>query len=76
MVHHLFLTPAISMMVRSVISLSTLRRAALWRKVMAFRRSPSDTLTNAAILYMDTNSHHTSALQLYLQYVCAVMQLV
>lgn len=44
------LTPAISMMVLSVISLSTLSRAALWRKVMAFRRSPSDTLTNAAML--------------------------
>lgn len=49
-------TPAISVMVSSVISLSTLRRAPLWRKVMAFRRSPSDTLTNADILWTNANT--------------------
>lgn len=50
--NHASLTPAISMTARSVISLSTLRRAALWRKVMALRRSPSETFTSAAILWI------------------------
>lgn len=50
------LTPAISMTAQSVISLSTLRRAALCRSVMAFRRSPSDTRTNAATLWIKKNS--------------------
>lgn len=43
------LTPAISMMICSVISRSVLSLAALWRYVMAFLRSPSDTRTRASM---------------------------
>lgn len=39
------LTPAISVIIFSVISFPPIRRVALWRKVIAFLKSPSDTLT-------------------------------
>lgn len=39
------LTPAISVIIFSVISFPPIRRVALWRKVIAFLKSPSDTFT-------------------------------
>lgn len=52
------LTPAISTMMLSVISLFALSLAALCRSVIAFRRSPSDTWTSASIPCTHKTKHH------------------